>query len=327
MPRLSIVIPCLGGAEAFETTLASVLQNRPADCEVLVVHRGAYDDPYALAGEVCFVRAEEETLAAQMNFALRYIRGGVVHFLGCGLEATEGWTDPVWPHFAHPEVAAVAPLIWTPDRRAVVAAGVGWSAGGRRVTITDPRVTEPGQGRLRASILGPTLAAAFYRREVLCALDGFDTRLPDELADIELALALRDLELRSACEPACRVIQSQPPAHLPATRRSLAFGLEHLFWRSVPRPLDPAALACHGLSAAAAVLDPLLRARPHHAMAELTGRAVAVGDLAGVRRHRTRLARAAQRLDDVATLRARRQQLERLAVEESTSPADQRRAA
>ena len=37
MPRLSIVIACPNDAEPFETTLASVLQNRPVDCEVIVV--------------------------------------------------------------------------------------------------------------------------------------------------------------------------------------------------------------------------------------------------------------------------------------------------
>ena len=46
MPRLSIVIPCAQDTAWFESTLASVLQNRPADCEVLVVQPREYDDPY-----------------------------------------------------------------------------------------------------------------------------------------------------------------------------------------------------------------------------------------------------------------------------------------
>src|SRR5436305_571247 len=40
VPRLSIIIPCLGGAAEFDGTLVSVLQNRPADCEVLVALGG-----------------------------------------------------------------------------------------------------------------------------------------------------------------------------------------------------------------------------------------------------------------------------------------------
>ena len=52
MPRLSIVIPCAQDAERFETTLASVLQNRPGDCELLLIQPRSYDDPYELADEV-----------------------------------------------------------------------------------------------------------------------------------------------------------------------------------------------------------------------------------------------------------------------------------
>ena len=55
VPRLSIIIPCLGGGAEFDGTLVSVLQNRPADCEVIVAHTDDYGDPYALRGEVEFV--------------------------------------------------------------------------------------------------------------------------------------------------------------------------------------------------------------------------------------------------------------------------------
>ena len=58
MPRLTILIPCVGGAAAFDATLVSVLQHRPADCEVLLVHTEPYDDPYDLAGEVQFLRTD-----------------------------------------------------------------------------------------------------------------------------------------------------------------------------------------------------------------------------------------------------------------------------
>ena len=55
MPRLTILIADTGGAGPLEATLASVLQFRPASCEVVVVHRGKYDDPYGLSSEVHFI--------------------------------------------------------------------------------------------------------------------------------------------------------------------------------------------------------------------------------------------------------------------------------
>ena len=57
MPRLSIVIPVLGNVEGLEDTLVSVLENRPVDCQIVVVLNRPYDDPYDLKDEVCFVEA------------------------------------------------------------------------------------------------------------------------------------------------------------------------------------------------------------------------------------------------------------------------------
>ncbi len=44
-PRLSIIVPYCRDEAAFETTLVSVLENRPNQCEVLVPHDGSYQDP------------------------------------------------------------------------------------------------------------------------------------------------------------------------------------------------------------------------------------------------------------------------------------------
>lgn len=46
MLRLSILIPFLGDRDSLETTLASVLRNRPEGTEVVVALGRDYDDPY-----------------------------------------------------------------------------------------------------------------------------------------------------------------------------------------------------------------------------------------------------------------------------------------
>ena len=51
MSRLSIVIPVLGSLDGLEDTLVSVLENRPADCQIVVVLNQPYDDPYDLKDE------------------------------------------------------------------------------------------------------------------------------------------------------------------------------------------------------------------------------------------------------------------------------------
>ena len=55
MPKLSILIAA-HDETSWRASLVSVLQNRPADCEIVVVHDESYHDPYDLAGEVRFVR-------------------------------------------------------------------------------------------------------------------------------------------------------------------------------------------------------------------------------------------------------------------------------
>src|SRR5438034_11152759 len=86
VPRLPIIIPCLGGAAELDGTLVSVLQNRPADCEVLVAHTEPYDDPYSLRSEVSFFHTPAASLVELLNAALEATTGEVIHIVGCGLE-------------------------------------------------------------------------------------------------------------------------------------------------------------------------------------------------------------------------------------------------
>ena len=83
VPRLSIVIPSVGDCNLLEDSLVSVLENRPADCEVLVVHNRPYDDPYNLAGEVRFVQANP--------------RAGLAECLDMGTAAGRHRSSIRWP--------------------------------------------------------------------------------------------------------------------------------------------------------------------------------------------------------------------------------------
>ena len=55
-PRLSIVIPAADTA-ALEETLVSVLENRPADCEIIAALAVPYADPWNIGEEVRFMQA------------------------------------------------------------------------------------------------------------------------------------------------------------------------------------------------------------------------------------------------------------------------------
>ena len=289
MARLSIVIPCLGGAAEFDAALVAVLQHRPAHCEVLVIHRDEYLDPYDLAGDVRFLHSPDaRSLCELLNEGLAESEGEFLHVLACGLVPEEGWTEPALAHFRDPEVAAVTPALMQGDRLA--AAGVRFSPAGSRRVLTDERLLLPGSGHLRAAIGGPTLAAGFYRREVLSALGGFDDAT-DRLADVALAIDLAALDLRCEFEPAARIALIADPwagAAEPALARGRA--AERLFWRQSAIAGNPWAMAAHAMAAAVDVSGML-------------GRLVALCELGSVQRHNTRIAEAAERLRELALQR------------------------
>jgi hypothetical protein len=297
VPRLSIVIPCIGGAAEFDGTLVSVLQNRPADCEVLVVHTAPYDDPYSLRSEVRFIESRGGSLCELLNPAIDEAVGEVLHVVGCGLEVTENWTVAAMGHFNDPEVAAVSPVVFKADRKTLAAAGVYWSIGGARRVVTDRRIISPGSGRLRARIHGPTLAAAFYRRDVLVALGGFDVALGDGLADASVALDIQALGRLHVCEPGSQIVRTND--HVNAELNGLAGGraAERLFWRHAIRRGLSLSVGLHTIAIAA---DAVRSGR----LVSLVGRGLGGLEFGAAMRQERRLAEANERLKELSALRA-----------------------
>lgn len=301
MPRLSIVIPCLGGAAEFDSTLVSVLQNRPADCEVLVAHTETYDDPYELGGEVHFVRSPAQSLVELINAAVTQATGEIVHILACGMEVSEGWTAAALPHFGDEEIAAVSPIVLDAEDRKIVAAGVRWTLGGVRVVVTDERILNAGAGRLRRQVLGPTLAAGFYRRTLLAALGGFEVALGDGLADVGLALDMEALGQMHLCEPACQVVRRAGGAQQSAGEFNRARTAQRLFWRHAARRGVGSSLLMHGAALAYGALKSA--GRPGALQAAL-GRLLGTCEIGAGRRYRERLDLARTCLAELATLAA-----------------------
>jgi GT2 family glycosyltransferase len=208
--RLSIVIPCPVFNQSAEDTLVSVLQNRPANCEVIVVTAGKYDDPYDLDGEVKFVEEEGNSgLTKLVNCGFEAASAEVVHLLLPGVQALDQWTDAALYHFEDPQVAAVSPaLVANANEVRAISLGVGyWACGvrcvmGKGTKLTDPRIA-------KTAILGPCFEAGFYRRSVFSALGGFDERMSVHGADVELGLAMRQLGCQTVAEPASTMVRGK----------------------------------------------------------------------------------------------------------------------
>jgi hypothetical protein len=313
----------VGGAAEFDATLVSVLQHRPDDCEVLLVHTEPYDDPYDLGSEVQFLRSGQSArLVELINEGLATAAGDVVHLLGCGVEVTEGWTNAALDRFQDEDIAAVSPVVLDIDRKKLLAAGVRWTVGGSRQIVADQRVLHGGSARLRAGILGPTLAAGFFRREVLEALGGFDSRLDERYADVDLALAIAALDLRTVCEPASRVVQTAARGDQRRAPFARGRNAERLFWRhAAARGMFPS-LVMHPF----ALIGDILATRSALGASFATiGRAIALLELGAAKRHEQRLVAAREAL--AATEQPATIPLSQSLRERASAPAQSRRAA
>lgn len=230
MTRLSIVIPSPEGPECFEATLASVLQNRPAHSEIIVLQSRGYDDPYDLAAEVRFVEVPNAAcLADMLNGGLRVARGSIVHLLSCGAEVTEGWTEPAMTQFCDPSIGCVAPRIvhdqFQPPRD-VLAFSVDATGGVELVERTDrsdPR---------KRSIIGPTSIAGFYRRDALLAQDGFSLASGSAYLGLDAAIQLRQRGYQCVtCVDS--TIQARQLRLMRETAYTLGRQAELRFWRQM----------------------------------------------------------------------------------------------
>jgi len=301
VPRLAIVIPYLGGPKLLEDTLVSVLSNRPKDREVLVVLARRYDDPYALDGEVQFLRLSRRAgWVASLNAGIERSRAPIVHFLACGAEVDEGWADAALAHFDNPRVAAVAPLVvhqGQPEQ--VVAAGMSYHLGG---IVTPLRGGRPVQEvPLQPNgVLAPHPAAGFYRRSALELVGRLDPQAADRLAGVDLGLTFRQLGLRTVLEPQSRVAL-RPEAAFHHGGFCDAMQSEQFFWRWAATTGLSRSLAMHGVLLTAESVRSLwnLSILPRWA-GRLTGLCLALGRRGQRQRIRDRQERVRTRQGDSA---------------------------
>lgn len=195
MPRLSVVVPHRRDDQRLESTLLTVLENRPSDCEVIVVHDGSYADPYDLADEVVFVDTEPNAnVIAKLNAGLMAACSPHVGFVLDGVLVTEDWAEESLEILDEdPQVASVAVGI----RRL------------RRTTygLASRSITNAGQLRrgdllqkkTRESSACPEISCGVFRKSVLLALNGFAHESLCQ-AELDFAYSIESLQLTSLCD-------------------------------------------------------------------------------------------------------------------------------
>ena len=95
MTQFSVIIPYDSTPALLEETLLSLLENRPEECEILVVLNMPYANPYELREEeVRFIEnPREKDLVTALLVGLEACQSPVIQILPCGAKVSDGWSE------------------------------------------------------------------------------------------------------------------------------------------------------------------------------------------------------------------------------------------
>ncbi len=275
MSRLSIVIPVVGRTAAFEAGLVSVLTERPAECEILAVLNGPYDDPYELDDEVRYVQAPSgANWVESVNRGVLAAKSPFVHILDAGANVANDWAEAPIAALSAPKCSAVAVAVKTPGQRHEFA---GQVVSQGRVQRIRPHRLKRTRSRLP---LAPLPAGGFYRREDLLTLCGLSEQLSPDLAIAELVLRLREAGGQTVFAAESKITCAELP---PSSAFSRGVAEERFFLAQ----LEDVKLATMAIRAAKGLPSLLMgKLGPLSGMAKLAGRTRAWFGLAGIREQR-----------------------------------------
>lgn len=240
MPRLSLIVPFQCDSQALENTLVSVLELRSPDDELLIVHRGEYQDPYGLQGNEAKVleTPASTSLAEQLNIAVQNATGDVLQVVLPGTVLEHDWCVDALAAFDELDV----------DMIALGVSGSGANSlqyGFEADLIPQRRAT--GEA---SKIAGPLLAGTMIRRSAIECLGGWNTKIPGDLIDFELCLMAKLLGLQVGVVEGSSVTCDE----------SRSMVLSHY---ELGRSIGQLACAFSEISDSAIVIEPLVRRLGH----------------------------------------------------------------
>ncbi len=196
MPRLSIIIPHRNDDARLEATVLSVLENRPHDSEIIVMHNGGYSDPYDLAEELLVVEAERRSNSLQLlNAGVAAACAPVVCTMLDGVTVSSDWAEEPLDLLRAADEAVVSV-----GTRPAHAKGSTYGISTRALKSgSDLQRGRVELDKSTGACSGPHLACGFYRKKILRSLGGWNERLDVNVADIEMAWRLRALDIPVAC--------------------------------------------------------------------------------------------------------------------------------
>lgn len=217
MPNLSLIVPHRGDDARFEETLVAILENRPEESEIIVVHDGSYQDPYELKDEVIFVETERKlSLPQLLNEGLMASFAPIIGFVVDGTIVSRGWADEAIETLQRDsELASVA---FPTSINGQTVYGVDGRSLNNSLRLKRGAIY---QRRRREICAASGLICGLFRRTVLLALDGLQGETLTA-AEYDLAVAFSQLGLESECDTDTKVVYQGPVAPRSSEIRELA---------------------------------------------------------------------------------------------------------
>ncbi|MFZ4468948.1 MAG: glycosyltransferase family 2 protein [Pirellula sp.] len=240
MPRLSLIVPFQCDSQALENTLVSVLELRSPDDELLIVHRGEYQDPYGLQGNEAKVleTPASTSLAEQLNIAVQNATGDVLQVVLPGTVLEHDWCVDALAAFDELDVDMIA--------LGVSGSGANSLQYGFEADLIPQRLAT-GEA---SKIAGPLLAGTMIRRSAIECLGGWNTKIPGDLIDFELCLMAKLLGIQVGVVEGSSVTCDE----------SRSMVLSHY---ELGRSIGQLACAFSEISDSAIVIEPLVRRLGH----------------------------------------------------------------
>ena len=185
MKKLTIIVPYNGVPTSLEDTLVSILENRPAESEIIVSLNAPYENHYDLQEEeVIFVQNEDASrmFETAVETAVGRAEGSMLHIVPCGSRVKAGWADAAVRLFDDESVTCVIPLLWKmagEDAGAVLTQGFQFSYTGDLFPV---------RGEMAIKTHVPHPFGVFFRRKSYVAAGGLDLTFGGTLSVVDLAL-------------------------------------------------------------------------------------------------------------------------------------------
>jgi GT2 family glycosyltransferase len=211
-PLVSVVMVTYGGAETALQTVEALIENTPAEYELVVVDNASPDRTgdrlrLALSGATVVANESNVGFAHGCNQGAALARGRFLCFLNPDAFVQPGWLAPLLDVFERdPSVGAAVPLFLHPDGR-VQEAGSAVDAEGGTLALGDGDDPDALEHRFPRTIDYGSAACLVVRVELFADAGGFDPIYsPAYYEDADFCFKLRERGYRTVFEPRSRVI-------------------------------------------------------------------------------------------------------------------------